>query len=213
MTSQRRSTTFNPKNSFVNTRYINPRFTGSQPGARDAKIEIRNNVLDVIGPDAAVFDAFGGAGEMYRAVWSKARRYVGVDLEWHADGREMFVGDNQRVLRTIDLDQFNIFDFDACGSPWEAIVIMLARRTPLRPNERFGLVITDGSQTTLSIGHMPKGLAALGGLNGAAVATTHARSVEAYQNLFARAVNATALRSNGVIKQTWRAFGARQLTT
>src|SRR5690242_9791645 len=97
--------------------------------ARSAKIEIRQRVLDAIGAEtAAVFDAYGGAGELYRAVWSKAARYVGCDQNWFRDERTMFVADNRRVMRAIDLGQFNVFDLDAFGSPYEQLTILAARR-------------------------------------------------------------------------------------
>jgi hypothetical protein len=88
--------------------------------AKGAKAEIRQHVLDAIGAgEASVFDAYGGAGELYRAVWHKAARYVGCDMTWFRDKRTMFVADNRRVMRAIDLGQFNVFDLDAFGSPYE----------------------------------------------------------------------------------------------
>ncbi|HVH77139.1 MAG TPA: hypothetical protein VM755_19655 [Stellaceae bacterium] len=47
-------------------------------------------------------------------------------------------------MRAIDLAPFNLFDFDAWGSPWEHVAILCARR-PVQPGERIGLVLTDGS--------------------------------------------------------------------
>lgn len=110
-----------------------------------AKIKIRENVLLAIGTDrASVFDAFAAAGELHKAVWHRAHSYVGCDLQFFRDDRMAFVADNRRVLRSIDLAQFNLFDLDAFGSPWEQAYI-IAKRRPLAIGERLGLVLTEGS--------------------------------------------------------------------
>ena len=54
---------------------------------------------------------------MHIAVWNRASHYVGCDLEFYRDERTAFVANNIRVLRTIDLSEFNIFDLDAYGVP------------------------------------------------------------------------------------------------
>lgn len=116
--------------------------TDNHPAARAAKIEIRRHLLQAISP-ARVFDAFAGAGQLHDAVWHGAAEYVGCDEKWFRDQRTMFVADNRRVLRAIDLTRFNIFDLDAYGSPWEQALIIAARR-PLQPQERIAFAITEG---------------------------------------------------------------------
>src|SRR5690554_6431354 len=93
-----------------------------------AKVILRRRVLDAVGRDARVFDAFAGAGEMYQAIWCEAAGYAGCDQRWYRDERLCWVADNRRVLRTVDLSAYSIFDLDACGSPWEQAVIVAARR-------------------------------------------------------------------------------------
>lgn len=128
----------------------------NNPAARAAKIEIRRNVLNALGRPAVVFDAFAGLGEMHRNVWCDAAGYVGCERTWIRDGRELFVADNRRVMRAIDLHEFNIFDLDAHGSPWTQAVILCARRT-VAPGERIGLILTDGTSIKLRITSMDKG--------------------------------------------------------
>ncbi len=123
------------------------------------KIALRRQLLAAI-PGARVFDAFAGAGKMHRAVWHEASAYVGCDLKWYRDDRHVYVAKNQRVLRAIDLAEYNLFDFDAYGSPWEQVTILAARRR-LQPGERLGLALTDGSGLKLKMGQCPKALAAL----------------------------------------------------
>lgn len=127
-----------------------------------AKVDMRRHLLVAI-TQPRVFDAFAGAGKMHREVWHQADTYTGCDIKWYRDARHVFVAKNQRVLRAIDLAEFNVFDFDAYGSPWEQVTILAARRR-LLPGERIGLALTDGSGLKLKMGQCPKALAALCGL-------------------------------------------------
>ena len=124
-----------------------------------AKIDMRRKLLSAM-PNPRVFDAFAGAGKMHREVWQPAETYTGCDMKWYCDTRHVFVAKNQRVLRAIDLDAFNVFDFDAYGSPWEQVTILATRRR-IQPGEMLGLVLTDGSGLKLKMGQCPKALAAL----------------------------------------------------
>jgi tRNA G26 N,N-dimethylase Trm1 len=96
--------------------------------ALSAKVAIRRAVMDALGEPARVFEAFAGTGVLYRAIWREAASYVGCDLRYFRDGRKVFVADNRRVMRVVDLGAFNLFDLDAYGSPWEQAVILAARR-------------------------------------------------------------------------------------
>ena len=135
------------------------------PAMLAAKVEIRKRVLMAIGQSARVFDAFAGGGQLYRRIWREAAGYVGCDLDWHNDGRLAYVGDNRRVLRAIDLSNFAIFDLDAFGSPWQQAWIIACRRL-VKPGERVGLVLTEGSQIKLRFGSFPMALAFVAGLKG-----------------------------------------------
>lgn len=110
--------------------------------ARSAKVSLRERVLEQVQP-AHVLDAFCGPdGEMWRAVWNKAASYVGIDEAYKPfDPRRRFVGDNRKIMRSIDLQAFNVFDLDAFGEPWEQLVILTARRT-WSPGERGAVLFT-----------------------------------------------------------------------
>jgi hypothetical protein len=131
--------------------------------AVSAKVELRQNVLSAL-PECRVFDAFcGPTGDMYRAAWSQAAHYVGVDTEWAcADVRRRYVADTCLVLRAVDLSGYSVFDMDAFGSPWEAAIILSARRR-WRAGERGALVLTDGSAGKEKYGHAVKALSQLVG--------------------------------------------------
>lgn len=119
----------------------------SSPNAHEGKLELRKRVLAAV-PTAKVFDAFCGgtvAGSMWEGAWNGAKDYVGCDVEWEpTDPRRRFVGDNRIVMRSIDIQQFNVFDFDAYGEPWWQCLILAGRRRWAK-GEIGGLVVTDGS--------------------------------------------------------------------
>lgn len=133
--------------------------------SKSAKVTIRQNVLAEIPRPARVFDAFAGTGEMHRAVWHDADAYTGCDLEWARDGRMAYVADNRRVMRSADLQKFNIFDLDAFGSPWEQAAI-LAKRRVTGEGEAVGVILTDGSCLALKQGGIPGAMAMFAGLSG-----------------------------------------------
>jgi hypothetical protein len=172
-----------------------------------AKAGIRERVLAEIGPERAiVLDAFAGAGLMWQAVWKHAAGYVGCDRTWHHDGRLCFVADNRRVLRCIDLSPFTIFDLDAFGSPWEAALIIAARR-PLRPFERVGLVLTEGSwiATRKSVGKLSTLPPAL--MQAAGLARTPLANERLHADVISRALQGVARRLGGQIVKRWEAIG------
>lgn len=152
------------------------RNTYNRPNAVAAKVQIRLNVLDAVKP-ARVFDAFCGPdGEMFEAVWARADSYVGCDTEFLlTDKRRRFVADNRRVMRSVDLQAFNVFDFDAFGSPWEQMLILAARRA-WAPGERGAVVLTDGSGNKTRFGGMPAALGQLIGCRSSHLAPTQGSS-------------------------------------
>lgn len=142
----------------------------NSPAALAAKVELREHALaDLRGRGAPVhvLDVFcGPTGEMWSHVWKDgADSYTGIDEAYvWPDPRRRFVGDNRRVLRAIDLARYNVFDVDAFGSPWEQLVIIMARRA-WKLGELGAVVITDGSARTLQFGNPTHALAHLLGLS------------------------------------------------
>lgn len=160
------------------------------------KVEIRQRVLDAVG--GRVFDGFAGSGHMWSAVWRNADGYEGCDEKYYPDARLMFCADVHRVLRNIDLQRFSIFDFDAYGSPWQACVILAARRR-VAPGARIGLVLTEGSGLGLKFGSMAGALTALAKVRKQPGVGRHGKEIAA------RAIAALARRMNCRIESTWRA--------
>lgn len=176
--------------------------TDNRPHALAAKIEIRSNVLAAMG-DAEVFEAFCGRGEMYRAVWSKARGYAGCDIvPWRHTDPPRFVADNRRLMRCLDLSRFNVFDFDAYGSPWEQMEILAHRRTWAR-GERVGMALTDGGLMKLRFGGNTPG--AIARISGVTKALSSERAAKDITNATLRAwLDMTRLR----VTKLWKAESA-----
>lgn len=180
-----------------------PSKTDNAPGAHRAKVTIRHNVLEAIGAERArVFDAFAGEGHMYRDVWSGAASYVGCDERYFPDERPAFVADNRRVLRSLDLGGFNVFDLDAYGSPWEQVYI-IARRRLLQPGETIGLVLTEGQGMKMKLGGASKALALLAGIR------TQMPGMGRAQDLaINRAIGRTAQLMGAKVADRWQAIGS-----
>lgn len=138
--------------------------TDNAHGSLGDKVAIRREVLRSVSAPC-VFDAFAGSGVLYRAVWREAASYVGCDLRYFRDDRPAYVADNRRVMRAVDLGQFNVFDLDSYGSPWEQVLILIARR-PVAEGEMVGLVLTEGSRMKATFGQLPTLLADIAGLSG-----------------------------------------------
>lgn len=165
-----------------------------------AKVEIRRNVLDAIGADkACVLDAFAGDGTMYREVWRDAALCVGCDREWFKDDRLAYVADNRRLLRSIDLSPFNVFDLDSFGSPWHQVLIIAARRK-VQPRERIGIVLTEGSALHLKQGGVPNALAEIAGIRNRPAGLFRWRN-----DIIDRAIATMAARMCCALEAQWRA--------
>jgi hypothetical protein len=174
----------------------------NEPSAVRAKAQIRERVLTGIGPEQAqVFDAFAGEGIMYREVWREAASYVGCDQEkFVRDERLAFVGDNRRVMRCIDLGAYNVFDFDAYGSPWEQVYLMIKRRK-VAPGEKIGVVLTEGQGMKMDMGGMSGALSLIAG-----VRQYMPGMGAAQQQIINRAISRTAMMMGATIENHWQAI-------
>jgi hypothetical protein len=156
--------------------------------------------MRVIGP-ARVFDGFAGSGRMHRDVWKDANHYVGCDMRWYRDERIAYVADNRRVLRSIDLQEFNLFDLDAYGSPWEQIVIIAARRS-VSAGELIGICMTDGSGLKLKMGQLPNAMREIARLSG-----NPSGASRIHDEIIDRSIDGLARRMRCEVVSRWDAQG------
>jgi hypothetical protein len=178
--------------------------TTTNKAAEHAKRIVRQNVLDAIGADQAqVLDVFSGEGAMYRAVWHRALRCIGCDTQFFADDRIAYVADNRRLLRAIGLAEFNIFDFDSFGSPWQQIYLLAARRH-VEPGERIGVVMTEGLGLKENMGGTSKDFAKLARIK------THMPGMGAARDqLIERAISEVCRMMSVTIERRWEARGQK----
>ena len=182
-------------------RTISGKKTNNYSAAVGSKIQLRKNVCGEI-KSISVFDAFAGSGMMYRHVWrDNARHYMGCDLKWYPDERLAYVANNLRILRAIDLQQFNVFDFDNYGSPWQQCCILADRRS-VAPNEKIGVLLTDGSSLNLRMGGMPLALKEICGFHGKLSGASPLQS-----EITNIAINGLANRMGCSILKRWQAKG------
>jgi hypothetical protein len=187
-----------------NFRKDSPRLANNKR-ALAAKVAIRRSVAEAVGAPVHVFDAFAGAGELYRDVWrDAAASYTGCDKRYFRDGRRVFVADNRRVLRAIDLAPFNVFDLDAYGCPWEQAVIIAARRK-FAEGERVGIVVTEGNGANYKNGVVPVAVRSLTGLKH--FATPGAAMNRSRDSIQARIWSGLAARMNARVERLWKAQG------
>ena len=121
----------------------------------DAKKKIRKKILSLIS-DPSVLEVYCGAGDMYWDVWHEAQSYLGIDKLKFFDKRRTICGDAVKAVSSIDLSEFNIFDIDAYGSPYDVLKIII-ERIP-RCKKQYGFVITDGISMDLRLGRICKGV-------------------------------------------------------
>lgn len=175
--------------------------TDNRPSCLGAKLKLRERVLAAVEP-AHVLDGFCGLSDAPSArVWATAKSYHGCDqrFEW-PDPRRRWVADVHRLLRAIDLSSFNVFDFDAYGSPWTAMSILAARRC-WTPGERGAVVITDGSSLKTRMGQMPVGMRHLLGVRNCAPLDS---AVERHRDCLAAWVRRVGV----VVESSWSATSA-----
>lgn len=120
-----------------------------------AKKEIREFVLSKMN-NAFVLEVFCGAGDMYNDVWHNADSYTGIDKRKFFDKRNTLCGDAEKVLSVIDVDDFNVFDIDAYGSPYNCLDLILKRY--IVKHKKIAFVITDGVAMDLRMGRISKGI-------------------------------------------------------
>jgi hypothetical protein len=179
-----------------------PLANNKKAGAKSAKIDLRRKVAAAIGGPVHVFDAFAGAGSLYRETWKHlAASYVGCDKKYYADERRVFVADNRRVLRAIDLAPFTLFDLDAYGDPWEQAIIIAARR-PIKNGERVGFVVTEAG-LHLKNGVVPHAIRELTGLRhrGTPGAALFQRRAEMHSKIWRE----LARRMGARVERMWKA--------
>lgn len=139
--------------------------------ALTAKVQLRRWLVEKLGGRPRVLDCFCAAGMLWDRAYDKTPNYLGLDIRQFNDVRRTIVCDSRRYLRHADakLEQFDLFDLDAFGSPMEHLAI-ICHRLKLEPGRKVGFMLTDGTGFNSKMNGTPHGLLHYAGVSG------HARS-------------------------------------
>jgi hypothetical protein len=136
-------------NRFVETQ-VNP--TGPiqrYNTALDWKIHVRKKLIRNI-ENLQVLEVFAGPGELYRAVYARARRVLGFEIDQNipAMGRTLLYGPALTLIERIGtgLQDFDIVDLDAFNDPWAELEAIL----PYVTKDSWLLFMTESLGRTLA---------------------------------------------------------------
>lgn len=102
--------------------------TNNDPNLLQAKIDLRLQSLPHK-PEIKVLEAFGGEG----IIWDKIKRlcpgksFKILSIDKNKYNRVQLQGDNLKYITGFDLDDFDIIDLDAWGSPVKQLDIVFAK--------------------------------------------------------------------------------------
>jgi hypothetical protein len=125
------------------------------------KLRVRKEALERIGKsEVHVLDAFAGQ----EIVWGAMRRLcpninittLGIDKAKYLKP-SIIMGDNRKVMKGLDLTEFDLIDLDAFGCPWEQLAIC-AEQAPEVPVVATHIIVTLGPtpRQLLEVAGIPK---------------------------------------------------------
>lgn len=110
-----------------------------------AKIALRNHFLARCPPKKILECYAGEHREMYHTCYT-GQDVTALDLK---KGENIKTIDNRQYVRT-HADEYDYFDMDAYGSPYELLVTLFAHR---RSKDPFTVIVTDGTKLQLNYQH------------------------------------------------------------
>jgi hypothetical protein len=138
----------------------------SHNSALSAKVAMRRWLAEQLGGKPMVLDCFCAGGMLWDKAYGRTERYVGLDVRQFDDDRRTIVTDSRRFLRHQDvrLEDYEIIDLDAFGSPLEHLAI-ICDRIRLEPGRKLGICLTDGTGFNSRMNGTPRGLLHYVGMN------------------------------------------------
>jgi hypothetical protein len=158
-----------------------------------AKEEIRNKAFNSLNEGHKCLEVFSGAGEMYEKVWHKCIKYKGIDIKKYFDKRDTICGDAEKIISTLDVSEYNIFDIDSYGSPY-TILDIITKNTIT--SNKIAFIITDGCAMDLRMGRVCKGLRELTGITRHKIKKAH----KIHDDLIAIVISEVAKRLSGNVE-------------
>lgn len=79
--------------------------------------------------DIHILECFGGEGVLWKEVKKRTKKNIKVlSIDKNKYKRIQLQGDNVKFLKSIDLNQFDIIDLDAWGSPFKQLEILFQKK-------------------------------------------------------------------------------------
>lgn len=128
-----------------------------------SKLKSRQHIIKVLKQEGItepnILDVFCGHGRVWKEAYNKTPLYVGLDKKQFNDERKTIVCDNIRYLRHkhASLDDFDLFDLDAYGSPFEHLAV-ISSRLKWERTSIVGIAITDGGGFNAKMNQTNRGL-------------------------------------------------------
>lgn len=157
-----------------------------------AKSKIRESVLSHHQDVSSVCELFCGDGQMYKRVWVKADKYIGIDIKGFNDERDTVKSDCLTYVKENDITGYNIFDIDAYGSPYGVLNEIL--KQDIKSN-LVSFIITDGIAIDLRMGKLCGDIQKLLGINSKIIKNAHKMHLHIIKRVIAECEN----RLNGVV--------------
>jgi len=131
-----------------------------------ATLDIRENVLKNIGKEVHLLEPFAGDGQIYNKCYKgRVESAVGIEKsEITPDcGRKIYRGNYSKLLRTMDVSKFNVFDIDSYHSPWYPFWT-ICNRLNRSEFDKIGFVLIE-NQNDKMFDKMEKGMKKVVGIN------------------------------------------------
>ena len=112
-----------------------------------AKVALRNHFLREVSRPADVLECFAGAKREISHACYESENVIGLDIKTSDKTIKI---DNKKFIASADLSQYNFFDLDAYGSPYELLLNIFNRRSKIAGE--FVVVLTEGMWLTLNYG-------------------------------------------------------------
>jgi len=110
------------------------------------KVSLRQKIVGGMGA-LKVLELYAGPGEMRHQAWVDANKVTGIDADMRSVAE--YQGDTCRTLRHIDFTEYNVFDADAFGVPWEP-VWLISRKSGALPDDIAVFITAGGAVTSMA---------------------------------------------------------------
>lgn len=174
------------------------KFNGKKTNNQNKKVkkELREYLCGGNISCLSVLEVFCGDGQMYKEVWKLSKRYTGIDKVKFFDDRHTICGDAEKITSNINFFEYDVFDIDAYGSPYNVLYNLLPGIKRANKKQVY-FAITDGTNMDLKMGRISRGLRKIIGINTRIIKNAHIM----HNQLIAEVVDSVASYLGGHVQQ------------